>query len=394
MPAEPKGAVARRQPAGADRPSPTAAVELARFCIGSDATVRAAIARIDGNHEGIVLVTDAAGCLVGTLTDGDIRRAVLADVDMDGPLMALLEGKRGPVSAPAGTSREAVLAAMRHHDVRQIPLVDEAGRVVDLLIERVLLRDLTLPMQAVVMAGGFGTRLAPLTDTVPKPMLPLGGKPLLEHTVTRLRGAGIQRVSITTHYRAEQISDHFGDGRSFDVDLRYIEEKTPLGTAGALRLLGRQDQPLLVMNGDVLTDVDFASMYAFHREHGADLTLAVTRYEHRVPYGVAQCEGPFLTGLVEKPRHRFFVNAGIYIVEPRALRHLPPEGRFDMTDLVDALLGEGDVVVTFPVREYWLDIGQHADYAQAQDDVAEGRLRPPSSRPPTLVPRPPLAEVV
>jgi len=237
-----------------------------------------------------------------------------------------------------------------------------------------LLPDRALPLQAVIMAGGGGTRLRPLTENVPKPMLPVNDRPLMELIIEQLSQAGIRQVNVTTHYKGQQIVDHFGDGQDFGVELNYINEDRPLGTAGALGLMKTPQEPVLVINGDVLTQLNFRAMFDYHREHQADLTVAVRKYDLNVPYGVIESDGAFVRGLVEKPLLSFFVNAGIYLLEPSVHRYIPHGQRFDMTDLIQRLLEEERPVVSFPVVEYWLDIGLHADYKQAQEDIENRRL--------------------
>jgi len=221
----------------------------------------------------------------------------------------------------------------------------------------------------VIMAGGFGQRLRPLTEKLPKPMLPVGEKPVMELIIDQLRNAGIQKVNVTTHFKPDKIRDYFGDGRAFGVDLTYVSEESPLGTAGALSLIGEKNEPLLVINGDILTQVDFRTMLAFHREHGAEITVGVRQYDLQVPYGVIESDGTTVTGLHEKPMLNFFVNAGIYFLEPSVHELIPQGEHFDMTELINALLAKGRPVASFPIVEYWLDIGQHADYAKAQEDI-------------------------
>jgi NDP-sugar pyrophosphorylase family protein len=223
------------------------------------------------------------------------------------------------------------------------------------------------------MAGGKGTRLHPLTKDTPKPMLRVGDKPLMEIILGQLKEAGIRKVHVSTHHRADKITRHFGDGRGFGVDLSYINEESPLGTAGALGLLDEADETTLVMNGDVLTEVDFRAMLRYHREQRAELTVAVRQYEVKVPYGIVECDGPMVRTLTEKPTMEFFVSAGIYLIEPSVRRLFKRGERRDMTELIEALLAAGRPVASFPIREYWLDIGQHEDYRQAQD--AARRLR-------------------
>ncbi|HMQ31537.1 MAG TPA: nucleotidyltransferase family protein [Chloroflexaceae bacterium] len=352
---------------------------VASLYLKLEQTIREALQLIDRNTCGIALIVDADQRLLGTVTDGDIRRAILAGADLHTPVSVLLERKAGslyaePVTAPAGAGPDELLHRMRERSVRQIPLLDEARRVVGLATLDQLLPEHQGQLQAVIMAGGFGKRLLPLTEHTPKPMLLLGGRPLLEHTIDQLRAAGIHAVNITTHYLAEKIVEHFGDGSEFGVRLNYVPEERPLGTAGALGLIERPSEPVLVINGDVLTRVDFRALLAYHREHSADLTVAVRQYEMKVPYGVIEGDGPYVRQIREKPDYRFLVNAGIYLLNPSVYAYIPAGERFDMTDLIQALLDDGRTVVSFPVVEYWLDIGQPADYERAEEDFRSGRI--------------------
>jgi NDP-sugar pyrophosphorylase family protein len=263
---------------------------------------------------------------------------------------------------------------MTEMGVRQIPLVDDEGRVADVALLSELVKEYELPLRAIVMAGGYGTRLRPLTDELPKPMLPVGDRPLLEIIVDRLREAGIRHVNVATHYKSEMIAEHFKDGQGFGVDIRYVKEDQPLGTAGALSMLEESDEPLLVINGDILTRVDFRAMLHFHHEHKSDLTVAVSQYEFRVPYGVIETDGVAVTGMSEKPLVRQFINAGIYLLNPSIRRLIPNGQHYDIPDLIERLLEEGRPVVCFPIREYWLDIGKSDHYDQAKVDVASGRF--------------------
>jgi NDP-sugar pyrophosphorylase family protein len=195
----------------------------------------------------------------------------------------------------------------------------------------------------------------------------------MELIINQLHRAGIRRVTVATYYQPEKIKDHFGDGRTFGVEIEYLTEETPLGTAGALGLLDDPQEPLLVINGDLLTQIDFRAMMAFHHEQAAGLTIAVRHYDLQVPYGVLDCEGPSVRRVREKPMLQFVVNAGIYLLEPWALQYIPRGQRFDMTHLIESLLENERPVASFPVLEYWLDIGQHADYEQAQKDMQDGK---------------------
>jgi NDP-sugar pyrophosphorylase family protein len=221
-------------------------------------------------------------------------------------------------------------------------------------------------LRAVIMAGGFGTRLRPLTEDLPKPMLPVGGRPLIERIVGQLKESGIDQIVVTTHYKPEKIVEHFGDGSDFDIAMTYVQEDVPLGTGGALGLLQNVDEPVLVINGDILTEVDFRALREYHREYGADLTVGVRRYTFNVPYGVVENSGARVVRIDEKPEMTFFVNAGIYLLEPKVFDHVGRGVRLNMTDLIQTVIEAGLVVVSFPVHEYWMDVGRTDDYAQAQ----------------------------
>lgn len=347
---------------------------VADLCVSPETTIRAAMERINQTLRSIALVVDSDTRLLGTITDGDIRRAILAKGQLDESVATLLRarGSLAAVTAPVGTESAQLLKLMLDQKVLQVPLLDEEGRVVDLVTQNDLLPTAVAPLGALIMAGGMGVRLRPLTADLPKPMLPVGGRPLMELTVERLRRAGIQSVHVATHYKSEKIVDHFGDGADFGVDVKYLTEDRPMGTAGALSLLPETDQTILVINGDILTDVDFKAMRAFHVEHGAALTVAVRKYAVNVPYGVVEPDGPFVRSLKEKPVVNFFVNAGIYLFEPLSLA-FARKAPMDMPELISGLLAAGEVVVNFPVLEYWMDIGQHTDYLQAQEDVKQMR---------------------
>jgi dTDP-glucose pyrophosphorylase/CBS domain-containing protein len=346
---------------------------IADFSFLPENSIREVIACINRSDCGIGLMTDSSGRLLATITDGDVRRAILdgRELDESGETLLLYKAARHqtPTTAHRESSPAMMLQLMKEHDVLQLPLLDDDGRVVDMVTREDLRPSGTLSLQAVIMAGGKGTRLRPLTEDMPKPMLPVGNRPIMEHIIDQMREAGIQRVNITTHYQPEKISNYFGDGHNFGVELNYVAEDRPLGTAGALGLMEPTAEPLLVINGDILTQVDFRAMLAFHREHQADLTVGVRRYDFQIPYGVVESEGVFVKQLKEKPAMKFLVNAGIYLLEPSAISSIPRNQHFDMTDLIEMLIAEGRPVASFPIVEYWLDIGRHADYEQAQEDI-------------------------
>lgn len=346
---------------------------LEAMLIQQSFSLREAMAAIDTGGLGIVLLVDDDRRFVRTVTDGDLRRAILSGHGLDSTIQHAI-GTVGatPFTALIGTPREEQLGIMLNAKVRHLPLLNPDRTVADLACANNIPED-ELDLQAVIMAGGFGTRLRPLTDHIPKPMLSVGGRPLMERTIESLQKAGIHRINVTTHFMPEKIIQHFGGGQRFGVELNYVSEEQPLGTAGALRLINEVEEPLLVMNGDILTNIDFRSLVRFHRERKAKLTIAVRQYEMQVPYGVVEAKDGKVAELREKPRITFLVNAGIYLLEPSVLQHIPIEGRYDMTDLINSLLASGETVVGFPVMEYWLDIGKHDDFQKAQEDV--NRLR-------------------
>lgn len=353
--------------------------DVSALFVSPASSIREAIARIDRSSSGIALVVDADRRLVGTITDGDIRRALLAGTDLETSTQELLDRKpapapKVPTTAPLGTSQADLLELMNRHDLRHVPLVDETGRVEGIALLSEFVKAYELPLRALVMAGGFGTRLRPLTDERPKSMLPIGDRPLLEVIVNQLQQAGIRRVNLATHYKADLIERHFGDGGRFGLDIGYVNEDQPLGTAGALALLAQSNEPLLVINGDILTEVNVAAMLEFHRANRADMTVAVRPCEIQVPYGVVETSGVAITRVDEKPVIRYFINAGIYLLNGDLCRFVPAGERYDMTELINRVIAEGLNVISFPLREYWLDIGRSEDYERAVSDSETGKV--------------------
>lgn len=324
----------------------------------------------------IALVVEPSARLLTCVTLAEIRRAAPEAVGMEDPLSRLLAIRADdPVDRiPHGVPRERWVDLLRVSPSGSLPRVDAEGRAVEIVSLEDLLPPRPLPLQGVIMAGGFGRRLHPLTEETPKPMLPVAGRPVMELIVERMRLAGIERIHVAAHYLADQISAHFGDGARFGIAMNYLVEDQPLGTAGALRGLAGETQPLLVVNGDVLAQVDYAAMLGFHRRAGAALTVAVKSSDVQVPFGVVECEGDRVSAITEKPLLSFRVSAGVYIVEPPALLAIPEGARFDMPDLIGEHIDTERGVAAFPLEEYWLDIGRHADYQQADRDRRDGKI--------------------
>lgn len=348
-------------------------MDLSQVCVKGTNTLRETMQCIDRSGKGIALVVDSDKKFLFLITDGDLRRAVLNGVDLDSTVSEWAEhsseqGIISPVTMTAETPPSELLLKMQKEDLRQIPLLDQDGRLVDLIILDDLVIGDVPDLSAVIMAGGFGDRLRPLTEDLPKPMLPVGDRPMMEHIIRQLHAAGIRQVNVTTHYKPEKIVDHFGNGERFGLDIQYVNEDRPLGTAGALGLMAPWDSTLLVINGDILTRLNFQAMLAFHRENAAVMTVGVRSYETKIPYGVVDLDGVNVTGLTEKPLYKAFVNAGVYLLEPEVYGFIPRQERIDMTDVVQRLLDKGKRVVSFPISEYWQDIGQHGDYQKAKDE--------------------------
>ncbi|HEX7948857.1 MAG TPA: nucleotidyltransferase family protein [Candidatus Limnocylindrales bacterium] len=333
----------------------------------ASATVRDAMERLDAAATQIVLVVDADDRLLGTITDGDIRRALLRQTALDATVDGVMNPH--PITAPAHEPPDALVALMRDRHVHQLPLLDADGRLAGLrLLDRLLARP-DRPNAAVVMAGGRGTRLRPLTDRVPKPLLHVGGRPLLDTTLELLAEHAIRHVYLSVNYLAEQVIEHVGDGASRGLRVEYLRETEPLGTAGALSLLPAPPAaPLIVMNGDILTRLDLGQLIDFHDAQRAELTMCIRQVSSRVPYGVVDLDEGRVVSITEKPEQQHFVNAGIYVLEPRVLAGLEPGRHKDMTELAQEVGARGGSVAAFPIREYWLDIGQPADFERASAD--------------------------
>ena len=261
---------------------------------------------------------------------------------------------------------------MKAHDIKQIPVLDSAGRPVGM---ETYTRHLGLGIRktwAVIMAGGVGARLAPLTDTMPKPLIAIGGKPVLEIIINNLRDQGIEKIFISVKYRAQMIEDHFGDGSDLQVSIECLRETERRGTAGALSLLpSRPSEPIVVMNGDLLTSIDSKSLLDFHTEHQAAATMCVRSHSVEVPYGVAEIEGHNLVGLVEKPIKQYCINAGIYALSPEAIDYVPSAGYYDIMMLFDRLIELKKDPTVFPIREYWRDSGQLQHLEKAREEYLE-----------------------
>jgi dTDP-glucose pyrophosphorylase len=334
--------------------------------IAPDTPAIDAVRIIDASHLQIALVVDGEGRLLGTVSDGDVRRALISGTALSAPVSEIMYKR--PTTASPEADRETLLSLMQSKVLRQIPLVDEQGRVVGLESMMDLLSREEHENAVVLMAGGRGQRLRPLTDLCPKPLLRIGDKPILEIILENFVAQGFRTFFISINYMAEKVVEHFGDGSRFGVSITYLREEEPLGTAGALTLLPEMNLPFLVMNGDLLTKVNFARLLDFHAAHDAAATMCVRPYTSQIPYGVVHVEEHQLVRIEEKPTQTVFVNAGIYCLSPSSLARIPRNEPFDMPALFEALMAKQANTLAFPVREYWIDIGRVGDYEQAQTD--------------------------
>ena len=335
--------------------------------VPSTAAIRDAVEAIDSSQIQIALVIDPAGHLIGTVTDGDVRRALLRGVSLDQGIIEVMNPN--PVTASPADGRQKLLFVMRETSIRCIPVVDEERRVVNVAVLNELWQEEKRDNVIVIMAGGLGTRLTPITEDRPKPMVHVGPRPILETILDNCREHGFKNYYLSVNYKANMVKEYFGDGSRWGVSIRYLEESKRLGTAGPLSLLPeRPTKPLLVINGDLLTKINLHQLLDFHAENGARATMCVREYDFQVPYGVVRIDKQRVVSVDEKPVQRFFVNAGIYALEPDTLDLILPDTLFDMTSLFQNLIEGKSATAAFPIREYWLDIGRLNDLERAQID--------------------------
>jgi dTDP-glucose pyrophosphorylase len=333
-------------------------VHVSKTLLDAMATLEAGVVRI-------ALVIDDQERLVGVLTDGNIRRAILAGASTSAPLAPYVH--RQFISVPPTAGRAEVLDLMQALTIEQVPVLDEDGRLVGLHLFRDLLGAGARPNWAVVLAGGEGQRLRPLTETVPKPMLKVAGRPILERLVLHLVGHGIRRIYLSVNYLAHQIREHFGAGEKFGCRIEYLEETEPLGTGGCLALLPeRSSTPLLVLNGDLVTQFDVGALLDEHAADGRAMTVGVRTHQYTVPLGVIQAEAGRVQAIQEKPTFAWQTNAGIYVVSPELCDRVPKGRSFQMPELIADCVERGDVVVAHPIEEDWIDVGRLGELRRAR----------------------------
>ncbi len=344
--------------------------EWKKILISPQTEIHKAIEIIDKNALQIAFVIDQDHKLLGTITDGDVRRGLLKGISLDCPVQQIMNER--PITIPVLKNKKSILNILRVNKLRHLPVVDDSGCVIG--IER--LDDLLQPIKnenwVIIMAGGLGKRLNPLTDHCPKPMLTIGEKPILETMLSNLLEQGFRQFCISVNYKAEQIKDYFGDGSRWGAEILYIQEEKKLGTAGPLSLFPvKTEKPIVVMNGDVLTKLRLDQLIDFHNSHRSHTTIAVRSYDYQVPYGVIKSSKDRLIGFEEKPVYTSLVNAGIYAMNPEVIDMIPKGSYFDMDQLLRAMLSNHEPLSIFPIREYWIDIGTMEDFNQAKLDYNE-----------------------
>lgn len=336
-----------------------------KILLKPDSTIKEALIVIDEGAMKIALVADENEKLLGTLTDGDIRRGLLKGLSLSDSIESIYF--KNPTVCSIEDSKEKILETAAQKKLYQIPIVDKEGRLVGIEEIDELLKPSAKNCKVVLMAGGLGTRLRPLTENLPKPMLKVGDKPILETIIANFRKHGFRNIILSVNYKSEIIEDYFKDGREFGVNIEYVREEKRMGTAGALSLMREKlSEPFFVMNGDLLTNINFEYMMNHHKSNGAVATMGVREYDFQVPYGVINTEGLNIKGIQEKPLYRFFISGGVYILNPEVLGYIPKNEYFDMPSLFEKLIKENKKTVSFPIREYWLDIGRMEEFERAQ----------------------------
>ena len=336
-----------------------------------DATIEEALKVIDRGAKKIAFIVGNDNILLGTISDGDIRRAILNGSSLESSIEHLYS--KDPIVVSINDSKETIIAKCVDHNIHQLPVVDTQNRVIDIVVLDQILKPKIHLNKVVLMVGGLGVRLRPLTEKIPKPMLPVGEKPILHTIVEMFSSQGFVHIFMCVNYKSHVIQDYFGDGGDFGVKIEYIQEEKRMGTAGALRLLvDRLDSetPFFVMNGDLLTHLNFDQLLKYHLEKKSIATMCVREYDFQVPYGVVEVKNHEIESIKEKPIYKYFVNAGIYILNKECINYIPDEF-YDMPQLFEQLIASNKKAISFPLRECWIDIGRLEEYQEANKNYLE-----------------------
>ena len=337
--------------------------------INKNSSIKEALKVLNESSLRIVFILEPDMSLLGTLTDGDVRRSILSGLSLDENVTKAM--RKSPKTAKLGTSKAVLIEMMKSFNIRSMPLLDSNGKVSDVTSLDNIIDNKSYNNPIFIMAGGFGKRLQPLTDKCPKPMLKIGERPILESIILSFIEAGFSNFYISTHFMPEIIEDYFGDGTNLGVSIEYIYEKDPLGTGGALGLLPKNisKEPLIMINGDLLTSLDIEELLEYHNEHNGDATVCVRNFEYQIPFGVISGKDTLITDMVEKPKHTHLINAGIYVLDYKIIESVGSNLKIDMPTLLEQKICDGSDVHMFPIHEYWLDIGAESDFYKAQIDI-------------------------
>lgn len=341
--------------------------DINKIIVPPDYTIRQAMKAMDSSAMETILVVDGDKRLIGLLSDGDIRRALLNDASLDEHISKIMNQNFTAISYK--TPLKDIVKLMKRHYFKQMPLVDENRKVVDIVLLKDIIAEKTRDNFVILMAGGLGSRLRPLTNEIPKPMLKIGDKPILEIIINQFKNHGFKNFIISINYLADIVEGYFGDGSSLDVNIQYVRETKRLGTAGCLKMVQDSlDKPFFVMNGDLLTKLDLDDMMKFHTANGFDMTIGMRMHEYQIPYGVINIDGNSVLDIIEKPVNQCVINAGIYCLNPWLIDYIPENEYFDITSLVELCINSKGKVGGYHIKDYWMDIGQIEDYNKANMD--------------------------
>lgn len=341
--------------------------DVKKLIVDCRETIRRALEKMNEEGKGILLAVDYKGVLVGTITDGDLRRAILKGVGLADPIETFIHPN--PIVARPEMDEDTLKDMFIKKAVKQIPLVDQDGILLDLISLNDILIEKGRENIVIIMAGGLGTRLEDLTKEIPKPMLKVGEHPILQHIISGFKRNGYNRFLISVNYKAEIIENYFQDGNAHGVNIKYIKEEKRLGTGGGIDLAREYiEKPFFVINGDIFTSLNYHKMMTYHLEHGNHITIGTRKHVVKIPYGVIQTDEDKITGLVEKPETEYMINAGVYCLNPEVIKYVPSDQYFEITDLISLCIKSGEKVQSYEIEDYWMDIGHLNDYYKVNEE--------------------------
>ena len=337
------------------------------FFLKANDSVLNVINNIENSQYQICFIVDDQGSLIGSITDGDIRRGLIEGYAIESHASKIMNSK--PISILSSQSEKEAQTIMASNQIKQLPVIDTDNKLIGVHLMDQILNLAPKENSILIMAGGFGKRMMPLTENLPKPMLKVAGKPILEHIILNAKAQGFRKFIISLHYLGNLIIDHFGDGSNLDISIQYIHESEPLGTAGAMALIDPlPNLPFIVTNGDIITDVNYANLLHFHESNKSQATMAIKKYELQNPYGVVNIKGLEITSFEEKPIQISYVNAGIYALNPSSLKYLKVNEPCDMPDFFELLKNNNHLITAYPIHETWADVGRPIDLSEVNED--------------------------